>query len=675
MLLKAKTSISATANIRPNTVFVKQQQTKLFQTVNHASVLWNPNTKPKGIFGGHLNIRSIISKTEQLEHLLTDSNVDYLCLTETWLTSTTPPSVFNVPGYKVYRRDRIKGKGGGVLIYVKDTMQSEQINIPASNLECVGVKITLSPQMSFTVFAVYRPPAATNDFFDYISDVLKQYAGSEVILMGDFNLNWLDKSRRKKLNDIIKMFQMTQMISKPTRITKSSQTLLDLIFTNKPDRITKTYNLITGLSDHNLTLAARKLTKSRYRNQNTTKNNPNISFIPKKDLALIGKEIKETRWTDISDNKSCEQASSDLMMAFKAIVLKYTKTRSKKQNTKHNLPWFDSHLWDIMKKRDTALKKFLKTRLSTDHLIFKSLRNRVTQQLRKARATFFLDLIRDAKGNSKKLWNSIDKLLGKEKHTHQSIQLKVNGSILNDSHAIAINFNDYFLNSVQQLSQTFPAIDPPQPSTCEGPVFDLNTINEAKVDTILSNLSNSKAKDIHCLDTAFLKLHKEPVISSLTTIINKSINEGIFPSTFKTAIVTPVHKSGDAQEVSNYRPISILPAASKALEKAVAEQLIAHLESKALLHPLQFGFKKKHSTDTACCYFLEDIKTSLDQGGVVGAVFLDLHKAFDTVNHNKLFHKLGNYNLSSHTQNWIKSYLSDRHQCVRINNTLSPLKA
>ena len=116
--------------------------------------------------------------------------------------------------------------------------------------------------------------------------------------------------------DIIKMFQMTQMLSKLTRLTKSFQTLLDLIFTNKPDRITKTYNLITGLSYHNLTLAARKLTKSRFQNQHTTKNNPNVSFIPKKDLTLIEKEIKETRWTDISDNKSCEQASNDLMMAY-----------------------------------------------------------------------------------------------------------------------------------------------------------------------------------------------------------------------------------------------------------------------------------------------------------------------------------------------------------------------
>lgn len=100
----------------------------MFQTVNHAAVLWNPKTKPKAIFGGHLNIRSIVSKTEQLEYLLTYSNLDYLCLTETWLTTTMPSSLVKVPGYKMYRYDRNKGKGIGVLMYVKDSLQSKQID-------------------------------------------------------------------------------------------------------------------------------------------------------------------------------------------------------------------------------------------------------------------------------------------------------------------------------------------------------------------------------------------------------------------------------------------------------------------------------------------------------------------------------------------------------------------
>lgn len=137
---------------------IKQQQIRLFQTVNHARVLWDPKLKPKGIFGGHLNIRSLVSKAEQIEHLLTDSNVDYLCLSETWLNSNTPSGVYSIPGYRIFRRDRGHGKGGGVMIYVKERFQCKQIDLP-NDLECVGITISLSPEMSFNVIILYRPPS------------------------------------------------------------------------------------------------------------------------------------------------------------------------------------------------------------------------------------------------------------------------------------------------------------------------------------------------------------------------------------------------------------------------------------------------------------------------------------------------------------------------------------
>ena len=130
---------------------------------------------------------------------------------------------------------------------------------------------------------------------------------------------------------------MTQMICKPTRITKSSQTLIDLIFTNKADRIKKTYNLITGLSDHNLTLASRKLTKARYRNQNSMREKSSMPFISPKDMALIENEIKQLNWSDTIGNVSCEQACIDLMSIVKDILLKYTRIRGKKTNAKRNL--------------------------------------------------------------------------------------------------------------------------------------------------------------------------------------------------------------------------------------------------------------------------------------------------------------------------------------------------
>ena len=131
------------------------------------------------------------------------------------------------------------------------------MDLPNNALECVAVTISLSPEMSFNIIVLYRPPNEKDTFFDYLKEVLKICNGKEVLLMGDFNLNWIDKTRRKKLKIItvhLTQFHLSQMIKNPTRLTQSSKTLLDLIFTNKVDRINKTYNFVTGISDHNLIL-------------------------------------------------------------------------------------------------------------------------------------------------------------------------------------------------------------------------------------------------------------------------------------------------------------------------------------------------------------------------------------------------------------------------------------
>lgn len=120
----------------------------------------------------------------------------------------------------------------------------------------------------------------------------------------------------------------------------------------------------------------------------------------------------------------------------------------------------------------------------------------------------------------------------------------------------------------------------------------------------------------------------------------------------------------------NYRPISLLPALSKVLEKIVSEQLM-HLETNQYLSPLQFGFRHNHSTESAICLLTENIKQSIDQGNVAGAVFLDLKKAFDTVNHNILISKLAKFNLSKKTLSWFESYLKGLEQCVVINSVRS----
>jgi len=139
---------------------------------------------------------------------------------------------------------------------------------------------------------------------------------------------------------------------------------------------------------------------------------------------------------------------------------------------------------------------------------------------------------------------------------------------------------------------------------------------------------------------------------------------------WKTAVVIPVFKSGDPHPMSNYRPISILPSVSKIAVKLIAKQIINHLNTTTYtLHPMQFGFRVKYSTETATCFFTENIRALLDQGGVAGAVFLDLRKAFDTVNYKILLTKLCNFNFSSDALKWVESYLTDRSQHVRVQSS------
>lgn len=183
-----------------------------------------------------------------------------------------------------------------------------------------------------------------------------------------------------------------------------------------------------------------------------------------------------------------------------------------------------------------------------------------------------------------------------------------------------------------------------------------------------------KFKKQRCFSSGYNVYQKTLSYSNppIAHLVNLSITHSFFPTDWKHAIVIPIFKSGDRHVVSNYRPISLLPVISKVAEKVVINQLTDHINScNPGLNPVQFGFRKLHSTETAVLHLTEQIRSVLDKGGVVGAVFLDLSKAFDTVNHDVLGSKLNSFNLSSNTLAWISSYLSNRRQCVKIKGMCS----
>ena len=141
---------------------------------------------------------------------------------------------------------------------------------------------------------------------------------------------------------------------------------------------------------------------------------------------------------------------------------------------------------------------------------------------------------------------------------------------------------------------------------------------------------------------------------------------GKHPDIFKISKVIPIHKKGSLLSLGNYRPISLLSNLNKILEKLVHSRLFDFFEDSQALYHLQFGFRKKHSTIHALIEITESVKRALDNGMIACGVFLDLQKAFDTVNHEILLSKLDHYGVRGSSLDWFRSYLSGRKQFVSI---------
>ena len=166
-------------------------------------------------------------------------------------------------------------------------------------------------------------------------------------------------------------------------------------------------------------------------------------------------------------------------------------------------------------------------------------------------------------------------------------------------------------------------------------------------------------------------VHMTLLMLTSTYIINQSFNTGIVPGNLKTAKVIPIFKSGDNTVLNNYRPISILPAISKVLEKLVCNRLVGFLEENDILYKHQYGFRSKHSTTHPVLQLIKDIADANDKNtkDATLAVFIDLSKAFDTINHDIMLHKLQFYGIRGICNSWFANYLSNRKQFTEIGNS------
>ena len=196
----------------------------------------------------------------------------------------------------------------------------------------------------------------------------------------------------------------------------------------------------------------------------------------------------------------------------------------------------------------------------------------------------------------------------------------------------------------------------------------LKPTDPKEVEAIMPSLNNSKSSGPFSIPIRLLKTLAKGVSESYSLIVNGSFMKGVYPVNLKIVKVVALHKKGPSDNATNYRPISLLSVFSKILGKLMHKRLNDFLDINNVIHPLQFGFRQKHSTTHALTSLTEKIKQTVDKGNYGCGVFIDLKKAFDTVNHSR---KLERYGVRGIPLQWFRSYLSGRKQHVSVAGNLS----
>jgi len=332
---------------------------------------------------------------------------------------------------------------------------------------------------------------------------------------------------------------------------------------------------------------------------------------------------------------------------------------------------FRDKLYNKVKKLDPNTVEYFrsKTNLATYNRILK-------QCIRRRKITYYNTCFLQCQNDIKKTWAAINDIINKNsKSTLLPDHFVVNNNKISNPTEIAKCFNEFFISIGPNLATS---IILPQnksysdylKSPCQQ-TFSFKKITREDTIRIIESLKPKSSAGEDKISNKILKSIKNEISEPLTTIINQILTTGIFPDKLKIARVVPVHKKDDKNVFNNYRPISLLPCFSKVIEKVVHKQLHSYFTDLNLYYPAQYGFRKGHSTEYALVELIDKLSNSMDKGETPLTIFLDLSKAFDTLDHSILLNKLKYYGITGTSYNFFENYLSNRLQFVEYKDNIS----
>ena len=618
----------------------------------------------------HLNAQSLIGNFNQIEAHILSRDIDVMCISESWLLPLTANRFIDIPGYSVYRCDA--GMGGGVCVYVKEDLKVNILSTTLErpeNIEDIWMTVQYRNLPSFIIGCVYRHPHALNNSFTYLSDVFTAMClrNKPLLILGDFNDDQFLPDN--KIGKITKSLHLIQLIKKPTRITSTSSTLIDLAIINRSDFVIHSDVISCPVGDHELlTITVNVRKEKRPASIRTFRSLTNYSQNTFCDFLLND--------VDILNHILRTDNVNEQLSIFTSIFIKCLNLCAPfitKEIKRPYAPWIDDDIREAIKNRNKLHKIFKQNRRNPiAESNYRKQKKKVKNMISIKKMNYFKEQFLKCKGDIKCTWDVIKKIIPDNKKSY---------GLLGDSEADLENkveeFNKHFAmigENTFRKSQENP-VDPNLlvSNRQSEPTNNLNRFRPQPIDinTLILTIKSLKATNSYGSDGIpfrFLIDSLPVTIYYILIIINTSIVTGVHPSLWKHSYVTPVFKSGDAENIGNYRPISLLPILSKILEKVIANQLTDFLESNKLLAENQHGFRPNLSTETALLTVTNKIYENIENKKISLLLLLDLSKAFDSVNHQILMEKCEKLNIDSF---WFQNYLENRVQSVRIGTTLS----
>ncbi len=497
------------------------------------------------------------------------------------------------------------------------------------------------------------------------------------------NINLLKVSEKEAVSNFVEMMISQGFFPKitlPTRFSENKGTLIDNFYCQTKNLTLNTTAgiLIKKFSDHQpYFMSLNKIECHKF-----SKEKIKVVCMEKDYINKIINELGNQRFDDVLDLRQTANPNDNynklenIITNIRKKYITYKFVRFDKYKHKRN-QWITRGILISIKKRDKMYRDFRKLKPTSGNydgakLNLQTFNKILKTSIRKAKELYYAKLFVKYKANLKMTWNTLNEILKRKNKKVISHKMKVNGKQTSDAKEIADIFNNYFTNIGPNLAKQIT-------SDCNlnytnflkqniSSRFNFVNVTEHEVHQIINKLKGKSSYGYDLLSTLLLKQIYKPILPVLTCIINQTLKTGIFPDKLKIAKVIPVFKNGEENNFENYRPISLLPAISKVFEKVIFKQLYAYMTNYKLICSNQYGFRLKHSTEYAAIDLIDHVINDLDNNLVPLSVFIDLSKAFDTLDHSILKGKLWYYGIHGIEHDLLSNYLQNRIQYVQYGN-------